>query len=31
VKAILKAERLRRDRRTGLTSFVRKLQKQLEP
>jgi len=31
VQAILKAERLRRDRRTGLTSFVRKLQKQLEP
>jgi guanylate kinase len=31
VKAILKAERLRRDRRTGLTGFVRKLQKQLEP
>jgi len=30
VQAILKAERLRRDRRTGLTSFVRKLQKQLE-
>jgi guanylate kinase len=31
VQAILKAERLRRDRRTGLTGFVRKLQKQLEP
>ena len=31
VQAILKAERLRRDRRTGLTAFVRKLQKQLEP
>jgi guanylate kinase len=30
VQAILKAERLRRDRRTGLTNFVRKLQKQLE-
>ena len=31
VQAILKAERLRRDRRTGLTAFVRVLQKQLEP
>jgi guanylate kinase len=31
VQAILKAERLRRDRRTGLTAFVRELQKQLEP
>jgi guanylate kinase len=30
VQAILKAERLRRDRRTGLTGFVRRLQKQLE-
>ena len=30
VQAILKAERLRRDRRTGLTVFVRDLQKQLE-
>src|SRR6476620_271166 len=30
VHAILKAERLRRDRRTGLTAFVRGLQKQLE-
>jgi guanylate kinase len=30
VQAILKAERLRRDRRTGLTAFVRDLQKQLE-
>jgi guanylate kinase len=30
VQAILKAERLRRDRRTGLTAFVRELQKQLE-
>jgi guanylate kinase len=30
VKAILKAERLRRDRRSGLTAFVRKLQNQLE-
>ena len=30
VRAILKAERLRRDRRTGLTGFVRDLQKQLE-
>jgi guanylate kinase len=30
VQAILKAERLRRDRRTGLTAFVRNLQKQLE-
>jgi guanylate kinase len=31
VHAILKAERLRRDRRTGLTAFVRGLQKQLDP
>jgi guanylate kinase len=31
VQAILKAERLRRNRRTGLTAFVRDLQKQLEP
>ncbi len=31
VQAILKAERLRRNRRTGLTAFVRELQKQLEP
>jgi guanylate kinase len=30
VQAILKAERLRRHRRTGLTAFVRDLQKQLE-
>ena len=30
VQAILKAERLRRDRRTGLTAFVRELQKPLE-
>jgi guanylate kinase len=30
VQAILRAERLRRDRRTGLTAFVRELQKQLE-
>jgi len=30
VYSILKAERLRRDRRTGLTNFVRGLQKQLE-
>ena len=30
VYSILKAERLRRDRRTGLTAFVRALQKQLE-
>ncbi len=30
VQAILKAERLRRDRRSGLTAFVRELQKQLE-
>jgi guanylate kinase len=30
VRAILRAERLRRDRRTGLTAFVRDLQKQLE-
>jgi guanylate kinase len=31
VQAILKAERLRRNRRIGLTAFVRDLQKQLEP
>jgi guanylate kinase len=30
VQSILKAERLRRERRTGLTTFVRKLQQQLE-
>jgi len=30
VQSILKAERLRRERRTGLTAFVRDLQKQLE-
>jgi guanylate kinase len=30
VKSILKAERLKRERRVGLTSFVRKLQQQLE-
>ncbi len=30
VQSILKAERLRRERRTGLTTFVRKLQRQLE-
>jgi guanylate kinase len=29
VQSILKAERLKRDRRTGLTEFVRKLQQQL--
>src|ERR1700704_4587322 len=30
VPAVLKAERLKRERRTGLTTFVRKLQQQLE-
>ena len=30
VQSILKAERLKRERRTGLTSFVRDLQRQLE-
>jgi guanylate kinase len=30
VQSILKAERLKRERRTGLTAFVRDLQKQLE-
>jgi guanylate kinase len=30
VQSILKAERLKRERRTGLTAFVRKLQQQLE-
>jgi guanylate kinase len=30
VQSILKAERLKRERRTGLTTFVRKLQQQLE-
>src|SRR5712672_2533288 len=30
VQSILKAERLRRERRTGLTTFVRELQRQLE-
>jgi len=30
VQSILKAERLKRKRRTGLTTFVRKLQRQLE-
>ncbi len=30
VQSILKAERLKRERRTGLTEFVRKLQRQLE-
>ena len=30
VQSILKAERLKRERRVGLTAFVRKLQKQLE-
>jgi len=29
VQSILKAERLKRERRTGLTAFVRDLQKQL--
>jgi guanylate kinase len=31
VEFILKAERLRRERQTGLSAFVRELQKQLEP
>jgi guanylate kinase len=31
VQSILKAERLKRERRTGLTAFVRELQRQLEP
>jgi guanylate kinase len=31
VQSILKAERLKRERRTGLTTFVRELQRQLEP
>jgi guanylate kinase len=31
VQSILKAERLKRERRVGLTAFVRELQKQLEP
>src|SRR5690606_35003149 len=30
IEAILKAERLKRERRTGLTDFVRALQRQLE-
>ena len=30
VQSILKAERLKRERRTGLTEFVRNLQRQLE-
>src|SRR6202012_3354781 len=30
VQSILKAERLKRERRTGLTAFVRDLQRQLE-
>src|SRR5258708_4845060 len=30
VQSILKAERLKRERRTGLTTFVRKLQRQLQ-
>ena len=30
VQSILKAERLKRERRTGLTDFVRRLQRQLE-
>ena len=30
VQSILKAERLKRERRTGLTQFVRNLQRQLE-
>ena len=30
VQSILRAERLKRERRTGLTEFVRKLQRQLE-
>jgi guanylate kinase len=31
VQSILKAERLKRERRTGLTGFVRELQRQLAP
>ncbi|MGJ4939005.1 guanylate kinase [Bradyrhizobium sp. HKCCYLS1011] len=31
VQSILKAERLKRERRIGLTTFVRELQRQLEP
>ena len=31
VQSILRAERLKRKRRTGLTTFVRQLQRQLEP
>ena len=31
VQSILKAERLKRERRTGLSAFVRELQRQLEP
>ncbi|WP_407154328.1 guanylate kinase [Bradyrhizobium sp. STM 3557] len=31
VQSILKAERLKRERRTGLSTFVRELQRQLEP
>ena len=30
VQSILNAERLKRERRTGLTNFVRELQRQLE-
>ncbi len=30
VQSILKAERLKRERRIGLTNFVRELQRQLE-
>src|SRR5258705_269292 len=30
VQSILKAERLKRERRTGLTTFVRELQRQLQ-
>jgi len=30
VQSILKAERLKRERRTSLTTFVRELQRQLE-
>jgi len=30
VQSILKAERLKRERRVGLTTFVRKLQEQLQ-
>ena len=30
VQSILKAERLKRERRSGLTNFVRELQRQLE-